>query len=104
MGTENPRYGGWYSGITNNEKRRKAEHAYNKGIIKFWKCLDADNFENANKIEAYFSSKGTKNSPYGHGAKSESKWVYIFKIPTKKPIGLKGPFVEENILKQIFGE
>jgi hypothetical protein len=104
MGSENPRFSGWYSGITNNEKRRKAEHSYKKGLIDFWKCYEADNVANANEVEAYFHNKGTKNSPHGHGAIKTSVFVYIFKLPTKQPMGLGGPFTEENLLKQIFGD
>lgn len=104
MRSEKPRFSGWYSGITNNEKRRKAEHSYNKGLIDFWKCYEADSVISANEVEAYFHKKGTKNSPYGHGAIKTSVYVYIFKLPRTRPMGLGGPFTEENLLKQIFGD
>lgn len=104
MGSENPRFSGWYSCITNNEKRRKAEHSYKKGFIAFWKCHEADNVFSANEVEDYFHKKGTKNFPHGHGAIKTSVFVYIFKLPKTSPMGLGGPFTEENVLKQIFGE
>lgn len=104
MGSENPRFSNWYSGITNSEKRRKAEHSYNRGLIDFWKCYETESLLSANEIEAYFHKKGTKNSPHCHGAIKTSVFVYIFKLPKKQPLGLAGPFTEENLLKQIFGD
>ncbi len=102
MGSENPRYKGWYVGITNSTDRRKAEHRINVLGIKYWKTFDAESMENANEIEAYFSIKGTSNRPSKNGAIDNSKFVYIFKKPVSKPAGLNGPFTDKNLIDQLF--
>ena len=104
MGSENPRMNGWYSGITNNEQRRKAEHNSKNGKIKYWKCINAGTMKKANEVEAYFSAKGTKNLPNPNGANSSSKWVYIFKLPTSKKMGLGGPVTPSSLYSYIFEE
>lgn len=102
MGSENPRYKGWYVGITNNLERRKAEHRINVLGIKFWKTFEAESMENANEIEAYFNEKGTSNRPSKNGAVNNSKFVYAFKKPISKPTGLNGPFTDDNLIDQLF--
>lgn len=102
MGSENPRLKYWYVGITNSLNRRKAEHKISTLEIKFWKTFDAESMENANSIESYFSNKGTSNRPSKNGAKEDSKFVYVFKKPISKPIGLNGPFTEKNLIDQLF--
>ena len=103
MGSENPRMNGWYSGITNNEERRKAEHNYKRGKIKYWKCVNAGTMKKANEVEMYFSNKGTINMPSHNGAIASSKWVYIFKLPPNKIMGLGEVINKETFYNQIFG-
>ena len=103
MGSENPRFSGWYCGITNNEERRKAQHNYNRGKIKYWKCINAGTMKNANEVERYFSEKGTANLPGPNGAKISSRWVYIFKLPTTKQMGLGGVLEPQSLYEQVFG-
>jgi len=81
MGSKNPRLNGWYCGITNNENRRKAEHNYVKGKIKHWKCINASTMK--------------KNK--------SSKWVYIFKMPSNKKMGLGGVLDTQSLFNQVFG-
>ena len=104
MGSETPRMNGWYSGITNNEERRKAEHNYKKGKIKYWKCVNAGTMKKANEVERYFSDKGTLNLPSLNGALVSSRWVYIFKLPDNKKMGLGGGVSKESLYNQIFGK
>lgn len=106
MKTESPRLNIWYCGITNNELRRKAEHNLKKGLVSYWKCFDAENKQNANDVESYFSQKGTKNAPHIGGATSNSKYVYIFKLNNsylQKNKGLGGIVITPNdIINQLF--
>jgi len=104
MNSENPRLKNWYVGITNNEKRRKAEHKAKMLNLKFWKSFNAGTLNNANEIEAYFSEKGTSNRPSKNGANEKSKFVYVFKKPNKKPTGLNGVFTEKNLFDFLFDE
>lgn len=104
MNSDNPKFELWYCGITNNEKRREAEHNAKKGIVEFWKCENAKKKDNANEIEQYYHFKGTKNSPHTHGAIETSKWVFIFKMPVQRPSSLSGVFDVENIFKELFEE
>ena len=105
MGSENPRLNGWYCGITNNESRRKAEHNNSKGKISNWKCIDAGSMKKANEVEAYFSSKGTRNLPNPNGAVKSSRWVYIFKLPSRnsKNYGLGGVVTDKTLYDYVFG-
>jgi len=102
MSSENPRFSGWYCGITNNEERRKAQHNYARGNIKYWKSTNAGTMKKANEVERYFSEKGTINLPSPNGAKASSKWVYIFKLPVIEQIGLGGALDSESLYNQIF--
>ena len=104
MGSESPRFSGWYCGITNNEERRKAQHNYTRGNIKYWKCVYAGTMKKANEVERYFSEKGTINLPSPNGARASSKWVYIFKLPASKQMGLGGVLDSELLYNQIFGD
>jgi len=104
MGSKNPRLNGWYCGITNNENRRKAEHNYVKGKIKHWKCINASTMKKASEVEAYFSVKGTSNLPSPNGANKSSKWVYIFKMPSNKKMGLGGVVTGSDFYNYVFGE
>lgn len=104
MRSENPRLKGWYCGITNNENRRKAEHNYAKGKIKYWKCINASTMKKASEVEAYFSIKGTSNLPSPNGANKSSKWVYIFKMPNSKKMGLGGVVTDSDFYNYVFGE
>lgn len=104
MGSKNPRMDGWYVGITNNENRRKGEHNRNRGKILYWKCLDAGSMKKANEVEKYFSEKGTRNLPSINGATKDSRWVYIFKLPTVKNRGLNGAITDEILYNFIFGD
>lgn len=103
MGSKNPHLNKWYCGITNIEKRRKAEHLSKRGEVSFWKCIDAGSTKKANEVEKYFSEKGTLNAPHRNGAISTSRYVCIFKTP-KQSSGLNGmgaPKIEE-IFKVLF--
>ena len=102
MGSKNPILKKWYVGITNNEKRRNAEHKTKLLDIKFWKCFDAESLENANEIEAYFSALGTSNRPSKNGANQNSNLVYVFKKPISKPKGLNGAFTDKNLIDFLF--
>jgi len=104
MGSENPHFNRWYVGITNNEQRRKIEHQSNYGSLKYWKCIKANNVNEANQVEEYFSLiKGTSNLPFRNGAAKNSSWVYIFKKPTESQyIGINGITYEEDFLKCFF--
>lgn len=102
MGTEKPQMNLWYVGITNNEKRRKAEHNYKFLGIKHWKSFTTKSMNDANSIEQYFHEKGTSNKPSKYGAIGTSKIVYVFKKPSSKPQGLNGPFTEKNLFEQLF--
>lgn len=102
MGSSNPRMNTWYVGITNNTKRRRAEHKVGELGLRFWKTFDAETMENANDIESYFSEKGTINRPSKNGANKSSKFVYVFRKPTSKPTGLNGPFTINNIIDNLF--
>lgn len=102
MNSSEPRLNTWYVGITNDTKRRKAEHKVDKLGLKFWKTFDAETMENANEIESYFSKKGTINRPSKNGANKFSKFVYVVRKPNSKPTGLNGPFTDKNIIDQLF--
>jgi len=102
MGSDNPRLINWYVGITNDTDRRKAQHKINNLGLKYWKTFEAENMEKANEVEAYFSKKGTINRPSKNGAKRNSKFVYVFKKPTSRPMGLNGPFTDRNLLDLLF--
>jgi len=102
MGNDNPRMNLWYVGITNNEKRRKAEHNYKTLGFKYWKSFATNSMDDANSIEQYFHTKGTSNKPSKYGAIGTSKIVYVFKKPASKPQGMNGPFTEKNLFKQLF--
>lgn len=106
MGSQSPRFNGWYAGITNNEKRRKGEHSVRNGKIVHWKCINAGTMIKANEVESYFSDKGTRNMPQPQGANMASKWVYIFKLaPRPKGMsGLAGPMDSPSIHNYVFGE
>lgn len=78
----------WYVGITNAVKRRIAEHNVNKGKIKLFTSKYAFSLENANEIEKIFAKIGTANAVQKGGANTSSKYVYIFKMPSKE--GLSG--------------
>jgi len=104
MNSKNPRLKNWYVGITNDEKRRKAEHNAKIINLKYWKCFNAGSLRSANEIEAYFSKKGTSNRPSKNGANEKSKFVYVFKKPNKKPLGLNGAFTENNLFGFLFDE
>ena len=104
MGTENPRMSGWYSGITNNEDRRKAEHNTKMGKIKHWKCINAGTMKKANEVEKYFSDKGTTNLPSPNGALPSSRWVYILKLPPNRKMGLGGTTDSKSLYGYIFEE
>ena len=102
MGSKNPILKKWYVGITNDEKRRNAEHRTRLIDIKHWKCFDAETLLNANQIEAYFSELGTSNLPSKNGANKTSTYVYVFKKPFTKPSGLNGAFTDKNIIDFLF--
>ncbi|NOZ46498.1 MAG: hypothetical protein GXO79_06915 [Chlorobi bacterium] len=102
MGSSKPRLNSWYVGITNNTKRRKAEHRVNVLGLKFWKTFDAETMENANEVESYFSQNGTINRPSKNGANKFSKFVYVVRKPNSRPSGLNGPFTDENIIDKLF--
>lgn len=102
MGSNTPRLNGWYCGITNNEDRRRAEHNYKKGEIKYWKCINAQTMEKANEVERYFSQKGTMNLPSPNGASTSSKWVYVFKLPKTKAVGLRGALDANLVYNKLF--
>ncbi|TVZ51234.1 MULTISPECIES: hypothetical protein [Flavobacteriaceae] len=106
MGSKNPRFNGWYAGITNNEKRRKAEHSVRNGKILHWKCINAGTMMKANEVEAFFSTRGTLNMKQPQGANIASKWVYIFKLAPKPRgmNGLAGPLDSKSVYDYIFGE
>lgn len=70
----------WYAGITNDENRRRIEHAVkNKEAIRCWKCWDAKSLRIANALESSLSARGFLNSPYKGGAISTSKYIYVYK-------------------------
>ena len=102
MKSENPRLHLWYVGITNYERRRMAEHNAEKGLVKYWKCFNAETVDKANEVERYFHTKGTRNSASRGGAIRNSIYVYVFKWPTSKPAGLNGLLSEKNLLDQLF--
>ncbi len=97
MNSKKPRLNSWYVGITNDTKRRKAEHRVNALGLKFWKTFDAETMEDANEVEAYFSNKGTINRPSKNGANRYSKYVYVFRKPTTKAKGLNSSLSIESI-------
>ena len=92
----------WYCGITNNLNIRNVQHKKTHGEIKLWIGLKAKNKLEANVIESYFNSKGTLNSSNIAGAKSNSSFVYLFKIPNTKPKGLAGPLSLKNYMDWLF--
>lgn len=102
MGSEKPRLKNWYVGITNNTERRKAEHRVNVLGLEYWQTFEAENMGKANEVEAYFSNKGTVNKPSKNGANKNSKFVYVFKKPTSRPMGLNGAFTDKNLIDQLF--
>lgn len=102
MKSNNPRLNGWYVGITNNTKRRKAEHRINVLGIKFWKTFETESMEKANEVEAYFSERGTANRSSSNGANRNSKFVYVFKKPISKPSGLNGLLTDDNLIEKLF--
>jgi len=102
MGSNNPRFKNWYVGITNDIKRRRAEHNSKKIGIKYWKSFNAGSLKNANEVERYFSLKGTSNRPSPNGANEKSIFVYVFKKPTATAKGLNSPFTEKNLFAQLF--
>lgn len=102
MNSQRPRLGAWYVGITNDAKRRKAEHRIGVLKYKYWKVFNAKTMEEANEIEAYFSKKGTINRPSKNGANESSTCVYIFRKPNDKPMGLNGVFTDKNIIEDLF--
>lgn len=105
MRSENPRFNGWYAGITNNEKRRRGEHSKKNGKIEHWKCINTGSMKKANEVEAFFSEKGTINMRSPQGANSSSKWVYIFKLSKSKDLkGLGGFLTNEDLYEYVFGE
>jgi hypothetical protein len=57
----------------------------------------------ASEVEEYFSHKGTSNLPSPNGATNSSKWVYIFKLPSGKKMGLGGVVNNKTLYNQIFG-
>jgi hypothetical protein len=69
----------WYVGITNDVKRRKAEHEARETIHHFASYY-AYTAKIASEIEDYFSRKGTANNVGSRGANENSRWVYVFKI------------------------
>lgn len=70
----------WYVGISNDAKRRNAEHTRKFGDkICYFKSFYAYSKEIASQIEDYYAKKGTINAPGSRGATEESKWVYVFK-------------------------
>lgn len=72
--------GNWYAGITNNENRRKIEHRIkNQDKIWCWKCWDAKSLRIANALENSLSRRGFSNAPFKGGAKSTSKYIYVYK-------------------------
>ncbi len=77
----------WYSGITNNEERRKIEHKIkNQADIKCWKCWDAKTKRIASALEDSLHRRGFSNAPFSRGAKETSKFIYVYK---KFPTGLE---------------
>lgn len=95
-------FGDWYCGITNNLNIRNAQHKKTRGDIKHWTALKAKSKSDANEIESYYSDKGTVNSPNIAGAKTNSSFVYIFKMPSSRPKGLAGPFSINNYIDWLF--
>src|SRR5690554_1567641 len=81
MGSKNPRLNSWYVGITNDTKRRKAEHRIKVLGLKYWRIFEAETMEFANEIESHFSEKGTMNRPSKNGANGYSRFVYVFRKP-----------------------
>lgn len=76
-------YGNWYIGITNNTQIRKAQHIKEKSTkALYFNYWDAGNKITAVEIEKYFHSLGMKDNATIGGAKSDSCYVYIFKLRT----------------------
>jgi|GEM_PF-1249990 len=74
-------YENWYIGITNDTKRRKAEHEYKKELETLhFNSWDAGTVQNAVEIEKYFHDKGMKDKASVGNAKKDSIYVYVFKI------------------------
>ncbi|MEI2708292.1 MAG: hypothetical protein V9E96_04640 [Chitinophagaceae bacterium] len=76
-------YGNWYVGITNDAMVRKAQHIKEKSTkalyFNFW---DTGNKSTAIEIEKFFHQLGMKDKASIGGAKSDSKFVYVFKLHT----------------------
>ncbi|MDI9363422.1 MAG: hypothetical protein QM541_00625 [Flavobacterium sp.] len=78
-----PVYGNWYIGITNNAQIRKAQHKKEKSTkALYFNYWDAGNKLTAVEIEKYFHLLGMKDKATVGGAKSDSSYVYIFKLRT----------------------
>lgn len=92
----------WYCGITNNTNIRKAQHKKTNGEIKHWIALKAKNKTEANEIESYYNSKGTMNSSNIAGAKSNSTYVYIFRKPSPRQMGLGGGLSLKSYIQWLF--
>lgn len=69
----------WYVGITNDIKRRKAEHLTENPFLSCFASYYAGSMKIAAEIEAHFTQKGTLNASGSRGATKESKWVYVYK-------------------------
>jgi len=68
----------WYSGITNDPKRRLAQHEKDKKVM-YPKVWNVKSMEVAHELEKYCSHKGFKNTDNLAGAKPDSNYFYIFK-------------------------
>lgn len=95
MRNDNPRMSLWYCGITNDVRRRNAEHKLKKGKVEFWIDFDAESMNDAHIIERAMAEK-MQNLPHKGGANSDSQYVYVFKLISPS-YGLGGVVEETNI-------
>jgi hypothetical protein len=73
-------YSNWYIGITNKPHIRKSQHTTNiEGKPYFWQEYNARTRNIAEAIEKRFHDKGMKDARHVGGAKSDSKYVYVYK-------------------------
>lgn len=72
---DNGNFSGWYSGITNDLKKRLADHKVENGYISD----DAGTKENAENVEDYLTKKLETKGGSGGGT-TDSTLVYSYKI------------------------
>jgi predicted GIY-YIG superfamily endonuclease len=68
-------YSDWYIGITDDTKRRRAEHENEGKICIYWSDWKADSEAIARNVEAYFIDRGMKG---GTGGGEHPTYVYVF--------------------------